>query len=76
MGAVAQANTATFGARAMRLVPDGLLPPFLPKAKDAELAGPTDPYRHAHAFAQHNLMEPLGEQTVRPGVAEKRADLL
>jgi chemotaxis protein methyltransferase CheR len=60
-GAVEQANTAVFGERAMRQVPDALKRCYFSKAKDAELWQPKPILRDMVSFRQHNLLDPLHE---------------
>jgi len=61
-GAVEQARTATFGERAMRLVPDDLKRRFFEKLPNAEVWRAKPILTKMTTFRQHNLMEPLPER--------------
>lgn len=58
---VKQAAAATFGSRAMRLVPAEIRDRWFVQLKDAELWQPHIALRRMTAFRQHNLLEPLHE---------------
>jgi|GEM_PF-57275 chemotaxis protein methyltransferase CheR len=62
VGAVEQARTATFGERAMRLVPDDLKRRFFEKLPNAEVWRAKPILTQMTTFRQHNLMEPLPER--------------
>ncbi len=58
---VKQAAAATFGSRAMRLVPAEIRDRWFLQLKDTELWQPHPALRRMTAFRQHNLLEPLHE---------------
>ena len=62
LGAVEQARTATFGERAMRLVPDDLKRRFFEKLPNAEVWRAKPILTKMTNFRQHNLMDPLPER--------------
>lgn len=62
LGAVEQARSATFGERAMRLVPDDLKRRFFDKLPTAEVWRAKPLLTSLTTFRQHNLMEPLPER--------------
>ena len=61
VGAVEQAQSAVFGERAMRLVPEDYRRRFFTKAADARIWQAKPVLTGMTAFRQHNLMEPLRE---------------
>ncbi len=63
VGAVEQAQSAVFGERAMRLVPEDYRKRFFTKATDAQIWQAKPVLTDMTAFRQHNLMEPLREPT-------------
>ena len=75
VGAVEQARDAVFGERAMRLVPEEYHR-FFAKANDGPTWQAKPILTNLVRFRQHNLMDPLAGEAVRPGVPEERADLL
>ena len=62
IGAVQQARTATFGDRAMRLVPEEYKSRYFDKLPNAEVWRAKPKLTAMTTFRQHNLMEPLGER--------------
>jgi chemotaxis protein methyltransferase CheR len=62
VGAVAQAQTAAFGPRAMQLVPEDYRLRFFAKCKDGELWQARPTLTKMLCFRQHNLIEPLHEK--------------
>lgn len=63
VGAVQQAGMATFGERAMRLVPDTYKRRFFTKAANANVWQAKPALSNMTAFRQHNLMDPLRERS-------------
>ncbi len=61
VGAVEQAQSAVFGQRAMRLVPEDYRRRFFTKAADAQIWQANPVLTEMTAFRQHNLMKPLRE---------------
>lgn len=59
VGAVEQAQTAVFGERAMRLVPDEYRKRFFTQAKDSLTWQAKPTLTTLTSFQQHNLMDPL-----------------
>lgn len=62
IGAVQQARTATFGERAMRLVPAEYKSRYFDKLPNAEVWRAKPKLSAMTSFRQHNLMEPLRER--------------
>lgn len=62
IGALAQAKSAVFGERAMRLVPEEYARRFFQKARDAQIWQAKPILTDMLAFRQHNLLEPLREK--------------
>ncbi len=62
IGAVQQARTATFGERAMRLVPEEFKSRFFDKLPNADVWRAKLKLTAMTTFRQHNLMEPLRER--------------
>jgi len=62
VGAVQQAGLATFGERAMRLVPDSYKRRFFTKATHADVWQAKPLLSNMTTFRQHNLMDPLRER--------------
>ena len=62
VGALEQAKAATFGQRAMRLVPEEYRRRFFAKAKDGQTWRALPVLTDMLTFRQHNLMEPLRER--------------
>jgi chemotaxis protein methyltransferase CheR len=58
---VKQASSATFGSRAMRLVPAEIRDRWFVQVRGAELWQPHSALRRMTTFRQHNLLEPLHE---------------
>ncbi len=61
IGAVEQAQSAVFGERAMRLVPESYRKRFFTQAKDAHIWQAKPVLTEMATFRQHNLLEPLRE---------------
>ena len=61
LGALAQAKAGVFGARAMRLVPEGYRRRFFSKDKDGDLWHARPILTDMLSFRKHNLMEPFCE---------------
>lgn len=61
-GAVEQAESAVFGERAMRLVPESYKKRYFSKAAGAAVWQARDTLRQMVAFRQHNLLAPLRER--------------
>lgn len=61
-GAIEQARTATFGERAMRLVPEDFKRRFFEKLPNAEVWRAKPILTQWTTFRQHNLMDPLPER--------------
>lgn len=61
-GAIEQARTATFGERAMRLVPQEFKRRFFDKLPNAEVWRAKPILTQWTTFRQHNLMDPLPER--------------
>jgi chemotaxis protein methyltransferase CheR len=62
VGAVAQAQSAVFGERAMRLVSEDYRRRFFTKAKDAQIWQAKPLLTGMTEFQQHNLMDPLRQR--------------
>jgi chemotaxis protein methyltransferase CheR len=62
-GAIEQAKSATFGERAMRLVPEGYKKCYFTKAKDVDIWRPKPVLSGMVSFRQHNLLDPLRERS-------------
>jgi chemotaxis protein methyltransferase CheR len=62
LGALEQAKSGVFGARAMRLVPPEYRHRFFTKARGVEAWNATPILTDMLTFRQHNLMEPLHER--------------
>ena len=62
IGAVEQAQSAVFGERAMRLVPEGYRRRFFTQAKDAQIWQANPSLTKMLSFRQHNLMKPPPER--------------
>ena len=62
VGAVEQAQTAVFGERAMRLVPDEYRKRFFAQAKDSPTWQAKPTLTTLTSFQQHNLMDPLRQK--------------
>lgn len=61
-GSVEQARSATFGERAMGMVPDSYRKCYFTKARDADVWQARPVLTRMVAFRRHNLLEPLREE--------------
>jgi len=62
IGAIEQARTASFGERAMRLVPGSFKKRYFVKAPDADVWTARSVLTEMVGFRQHNLLDPLRER--------------